>query len=194
MRYIKGDKQDRGVVCANGQSRRRRLHPNKGSAPSRTGDFYVAALPIEQIRTVGESPSMLESRPDARQLARARRKCGVDERHTILFAPGSADRARARNSHRHRMGSDQHLSAPVLAHDVASELPRQRGSWRPLGRCFRLGQPGSHGRAAIKCSREEVVREVWAQLKRSINCRARNSARRGSALMVSGPRHRQRSR
>jgi hypothetical protein len=29
--------------------------------------------------------------------------------------------------------------------------------------------PGSGGRPAIQCSREEVVREVWKQLKRSIN-------------------------
>ena len=29
--------------------------------------------------------------------------------------------------------------------------------------------PGSSGRAAIQCSREEVIREVWEQLKRSIN-------------------------
>ena len=29
--------------------------------------------------------------------------------------------------------------------------------------------PGSTGRAAIDCSREEVVRETWSQLKRSMN-------------------------
>ena len=29
--------------------------------------------------------------------------------------------------------------------------------------------PGSNGRSAMQCSREEVMREVWAQLKRSIN-------------------------
>ena len=29
--------------------------------------------------------------------------------------------------------------------------------------------PGSNGRAAINCSREEVVRETWSQLKRSMN-------------------------
>ncbi len=29
--------------------------------------------------------------------------------------------------------------------------------------------PGSNGRPAMQCSREEVVRETWNQLKRSIN-------------------------
>ena len=29
--------------------------------------------------------------------------------------------------------------------------------------------PGSDGRSAMQCSREEVMREVWAQLKRSVN-------------------------
>ena len=29
--------------------------------------------------------------------------------------------------------------------------------------------PGSNGRSAMQCSREEVMREVWAQLKRSVN-------------------------
>jgi geranylgeranyl pyrophosphate synthase/uncharacterized protein with NAD-binding domain and iron-sulfur cluster len=30
--------------------------------------------------------------------------------------------------------------------------------------------PGSNGRPAMQCSREEVAREVWNQLKRSVNC------------------------
>ena len=29
--------------------------------------------------------------------------------------------------------------------------------------------PGSNGRPAMQCSREEVVRETWRQLKRSLN-------------------------
>ena len=34
--------------------------------------------------------------------------------------------------------------------------------------------PGSNGRPAMQCSREEVVRETWNQLKRSINVGAEN--------------------
>ena len=44
--------------------------------------------------------------------------------------------------------------------------------------------PGSNGRPAMQCSREEVVRETWNQLKRSLRRRRRGAARRGSAFVV----------
>ena len=53
--------------------------------------------------------------------------------------------------------------------------------------------PGSDGRPAMQCSREEVVRETWKQLKRSINADRRAAARRGSAFVVPRPGHRERS-
>ena len=69
-----------------------------------------------------------------------------------------------------RMGADQHLAAPVLAQhvppdqfgdsDVRGVLSVDVSDWTA---------PGSNGRPAMQCSREEVVRETWAQLKRSIN-------------------------
>ena len=34
---------------------------------------------------------------------------------------------------------------------------------------FRTGRPGIEWRPAMQCSREEVVRETWNQLKRSVN-------------------------
>ena len=49
--------------------------------------------------------------------------------------------------------------------------------------------PGSNGRPAMQCSREEVVREVWKQLKRSINVDRGAAARRRPALVVPRPRH-----
>ena len=54
--------------------------------------------------------------------------------------------------------------------------------------------PGSDGRPAMQCSREEVVRETWKQLKRSINADAGAPARRGPALLVPRSGHRARPR
>ena len=112
------------------------------------------------------------SRPDARQPARAGRERGVDERRAVLSAPRGAVGARPRHSHRHRMGAHEHLAAPVLAQraargvrddsDVHGILSVDISDWTA---------PGSNGRPAMQCSREEVVRETWNQLKRSINDR-----------------------
>ena len=87
---------------------------SKASAPSCTGDYYVAALPLEDIAPL-VNDRMLAADPTLANLRALAAECGVDERRAVLSAPRCADDARARDSHRHRMGADQHLAAPVLA-------------------------------------------------------------------------------
>ena len=112
---------------------------------------------------------MLSSIRRLGQSAHAGAKRRVDERHAVLSAPRCADCTRSRDPHRHRMGADQRLAGPVLAQHVADQfgdsdvhgvLSVDISDWEA---------PGSDGRSAMQCSREEVTREVWTQLKRSIN-------------------------
>ena len=112
VRYVKGA-QIEEILCQNGRITGVAVS-QQGKRAVATGDYYIAALPVERIAPL-VSAGMLAADPDARQLARARRECGVDERRPVLSAPQSADHARARDSHRYGMGPDEHLAAPVLA-------------------------------------------------------------------------------
>ena len=113
---------------------------------------------------------MLDADPTLADLRGAGAERGVDERHTVLSAPRPADCSWARDSHRHRMGADQRLAGSVLAQHVARPTSAtatcavSSRSMSPTGT-----SRGSNGRSAMQCTREEVMREVWKQLKRSIN-------------------------
>ena len=138
VRYVK-DAQVEEILCEGGritgvavrQEGKRTIgarRPLRGGAPDR------AHRPDDERPAGG-------SRPVARQPARAGRERRVDERRAVLSAPRHADHARTRDSHRHRMGADQRLAAPVLAQCAAGVLRRQRCARHPLGRCFRLDGP-----------------------------------------------------
>ena len=112
VRYVKGAQID-NILCSNGRITGVAVS-QQGRRTVATGDYYIAALPIERIVPFVNA-GMLASDSDARKPAPTRRQCRVDERRPVLFAPQPADDAWARNSHRHRMGSHEHLSAAVLA-------------------------------------------------------------------------------
>ena len=105
------------------------------------GDHYVAALPLERIAPLVNSAAVRRG-PGARQPAAPGVQRGMDERGAVLSAPRRADGARARHSHRHRMGADQRLAAPVLAQRAARAVRRQRRARRHFGRCLRLDGAG----------------------------------------------------
>ena len=112
VRYVRGAQVEE-ILCAERTNYRRRRQP-AGKASRRDRRLLRGRAADREDCPVGERQHA-GSRPDARQLARARRQCGVDERRPVLSAPQPADHARARDSHRHRMGADKHFAAPVLA-------------------------------------------------------------------------------
>ncbi len=162
-----------------------------GSAAVVTGDYYVSAVPLERMATL-LNDGLLAADP---ALANLRTLApNVDWMNGVQYylRRDVPDHARPRDPHRHRMGADEHLAAPVLASlaperfgdsDVRGVLSVDVSDWTA---------PGSDGRTARQCSREEVVRETWRQLKRSINVDAGAAARRGPALVVPRCGHRQR--
>ena len=82
----------------------------------------------------------------------------------------AADSARARHSHRYRMGADQHLAGSSSG--AACRRPNSATATCAASLSVDVSDwttAGSNGRPAMQCSREEVVRETWRQLKRSIN-------------------------
>ena len=134
------------------------------------GDHYIAALPIERIAPLVNG-ALLAADPALANLRRAGAERGVDERRPVLSAPRRADRAWARHSHRHRMGTHEHLAASVLAQRAARAVRRQRRARRPLGRCLRLDDAGIEWTPRHAVLARRGLRETWRQLKRSINCR-----------------------
>ena len=105
------------------------------------GDHYVAALPLERIapmmngRLLAADPTLANLRALA---------ANVEWMNGVQFylRRDLPTDARARDSHRYRMGAHQHLAAPVLAQCAARAVRRQRRARRPFGRCFRLDGPG----------------------------------------------------
>ena len=132
------------------------------------GDYYMAALPLERMAPM-VSADLLAADPalaNLRALA-----ANVEWMNGVQFYLHRACRR--------RMGTSIHIDTewaltsisqlqfwrgmtPELFgdSDVRGVLSVDVSDWRA---------PGSDGRPAAQCSREEVVRETWKQLKRSIN-------------------------
>ena len=132
------------------------------------GDHYVAALPLERIAPL-VNHQMLYADPKLAELRTLspnvewmngiqfylRRELPIAHGHVIHidteWALTSVSQAQFWRSMSPAQFGDSDVRG-VLSVDVSD--------WE---------DPGSGGRPAMRCSREEVMREVWRQLKRSIN-------------------------
>jgi geranylgeranyl pyrophosphate synthase/uncharacterized protein with NAD-binding domain and iron-sulfur cluster len=140
----------------------------RGTSTVVHGDYYVAALPLERIAPLLTGP-MLAADPtlgNLRALAPnvewmngvqfyLRRDLPIAHGHVIHI-----DSEWALTS----VSQLQFWSSLAPEHfgdsDVRGVISVDVSDWEA---------PGSDGRPAMQCSREEVVRETWKQLKRSIN-------------------------
>ena len=144
------------AVRQRGQAHGRHRRPLRGRAPAR------AHCPD------GEQPAA-RRRPGARQSATAGAERGVDERRAVL----SHRDVPTAHGHVIHIDTEWALTSVSQLQFWRNVPPEQFGDSDVRG-IFSVDvsdwtAPGSDGRPAIQCSREEVVRETWQQLKRSIN-------------------------
>jgi geranylgeranyl pyrophosphate synthase len=155
------------ILCQNGRIAGVAVS-QQGKRAVVTGDCYIAALPVERIAPL-VSASMLAADP---ALGNLRALAGnVEWMNGIQFYL----RRNLPTTHGHVIHIDTewaltsisqlqfwHEVPPAFFQDseVHSVLSVDVSDWTA---------PGSTGRAAIDCSREEVARETWRQLKRSMN-------------------------
>ena len=132
------------------------------------GDYYVAALPLERIAPLING-RMLAADP---KLANLRALApNVEWMNGVQFYL----RRDLPTAHGHVIHIDTEWALTSISQlqfwrsmppelfgdsDVRSVLSVDVSDWTA---------PGSNGRPAMQCSREEVVREAWRQLKRSMN-------------------------
>jgi geranylgeranyl pyrophosphate synthase/uncharacterized protein with NAD-binding domain and iron-sulfur cluster len=132
------------------------------------GDHYIAALPIERIaplvngRMLAIDPALGNLRTLAANVEwmngiqfYLRRDLPIAHGHVIHIDTEWALTSVSQVQFWRSMPPEQFGDS-----DVRGVLSVDVSDWEA---------PGSNGRAAKRCSREEVVREVWRQLKRSIN-------------------------
>jgi geranylgeranyl pyrophosphate synthase/uncharacterized protein with NAD-binding domain and iron-sulfur cluster len=132
------------------------------------GDYYLAAMPIERIAPL-VNDRMLAADPKLANLGALaanvewmnglqlylRRDLPMAHGHVIHIDTEWALTSVSQIQFWRSMSAEQFGDS-----DVRGVLSVDVSNWEA---------PGSAGRPAILCSREEVVREVWKQLKRSIN-------------------------
>ena len=132
------------------------------------GDHYLAAMPIECIVPLVNARMLIADPKLANLRALApnvewmngvqfylRRDLPLAHGHVIHIDTEWALTSVSQTQFWRSMSPDQFGDS-----DVRGVLSVDVSNWEA---------PGSAGRPAIECSREEVVREVWKQLKRSIN-------------------------
>ena len=132
------------------------------------GDYYVAAIPLERIAPL-INERMLAIDPTLGSLSTLapnvewmnglqfylRRDLPIAHGHVIHIDSEWALTSVSQIQFWRSMSPDQFGDS-----DVRGVLSVDISNW---------DAPGSDGRSAMQCSREEVMREVWAQLKRSVN-------------------------
>ena len=132
------------------------------------GDYYVAAIPLERIAPL-INQRMLAIDPALGNLSALapnvewmngmqfylRRDLPIAHGHVIHIDSEWALTSVSQIQFWRSMSPDQFGDS-----DVRGVFSVDIANW---------DAPGSNGRSARQCSREEVMREVWAQLKRSIN-------------------------
>ena len=166
VRYVKGAEIEE-ILCQNGRIAGVAVS-QQGKRTLATGDYYIAALPVEKIAPL-VSPGMLAADPalgNLRALA-----ANVEWMNGIQFYL----RRNLPTTHGHVIHIDTEWALTSISqlqfwHDVPpaffkdsevhSVLSVDVSDWTA---------PGSKGRAAVDCSRDEVARETWSQLKRSMN-------------------------
>ena len=132
------------------------------------GDYYVAAIPLERIAAL-INERMLAIDPALGNLSRLapnvewmnglqfylRRDLPIAHGHVIHIDSEWALTSVSQIQFWRSISPDQFGDS-----DVRGVLSVDISNW---------DAPGLNGRSAMQCSREEVMREVWAQLKRSVN-------------------------
>ena len=132
------------------------------------GDHYVAALPLERIAPMVNN-RLLAADP---KLANLRLLApNVEWMNGIQFYLSRGEPT----THGHVIHIDTEWAlTSVSQFQFWRNVPREQFGDRDVRGILSVDvsdwtAPGSDGRPAIQCSREEVVRETWKQLKRSIN-------------------------
>ena len=132
------------------------------------GDHYVAALPLERIAPMVNN-RLLAADP---KLANLRLLApNVDWMNGIQFYLSRGEPT----PHGHVIHIDTEWAlTSVSQFQFWRNVPREQFGDKDVRGILSVDvsdwtAPGSDGRPAIQCSREEVVRETWKQLKRSIN-------------------------
>jgi geranylgeranyl pyrophosphate synthase/uncharacterized protein with NAD-binding domain and iron-sulfur cluster len=133
-----------------------------------TGDHYICALPLERMaplingQILAADPTLANVRALAPNLEwmnglqlYLRRDLPTTHGHVIHIDTEWALTSISQVQFWRSMSPDQFGDG-----DVRGVLSVDVSDWT---------SPGSNGRPAMQCSREEVVREVWSQLKRSVN-------------------------
>ena len=166
VRYVKGA-QIQEILCQNGRITGIAVS-QQGKRAVATGDYYIAALPVERIAPL-VSASMLAADPTLANLRAL--AANVEWMNGVQFYL----RRNLPTTHGHVIHIDTEWALTSISQlqfwrdappeflqdsEVHSVLSVDISDWTA---------PGSTGRAAIDCSREEVVRETWSQLKRSMN-------------------------
>ncbi|MEO8623530.1 MAG: FAD-dependent oxidoreductase, partial [bacterium] len=133
-----------------------------------TGDHYVSAIPLERIAPL-VNDQMLQADPSLANLERL--APNVEWMNGIQFYL----KRDVPTTHGHVIHIDSEWALTSISQlqfwrsvapsdfgdsDVVGVLSVDLSDWT---------KPGSDGRTAMQCSREDVVRETWNQLKRSIN-------------------------
>ena len=140
----------------------------QGNRTTVQGDYYVAAIPLERMAPLINS-RMLAIDPQLGNLGKLapnvewmngiqfylRRDLPIAHGHLIHIDSEWALTSVSQIQFWRSMSPEQFGDS-----DVRGVLSVDVSDWEA---------PGSNGRSAKQCSREEVVREVWGQLKRSIN-------------------------
>jgi len=165
-RYVKGA-QIEEILCRNGRITGVVVN-QQGKRAVATGDYYIAALPIEKIAPLVNA-QMLASDPalaNLRALA-----ANVEWMNGIQFYL----HRNLPTTHGHVIHIDTEWALTSISqlqfwHDVPAKFFRDSEVHSVLSvDVSDWTAPGSNGRAAMECSREDVVRETWSQLKRSMN-------------------------
>ncbi len=169
MRYVK-DAQIEEILCEGGRITGVAVRQGGKRAIVR-GDHYLSALPIERIAPMMNS-RLLAADPSLANLSAL--AANVEWMNGVQFYL----RRDMPTTHGHVIHIDTEWALTSVSQlqfwrnvppeffgdsDVRGILSVDVSDWTALG---------SNGRPAMQCSREEVVRETWNQLKRSINAGA----------------------
>ncbi len=166
VRYVKGAEIEE-ILFQNGRITGVAVS-QQGKRAVATGDYYIAALPVERIAPL-VSAGMLAADPalgNLRALA-----ANVEWMNGIQFYL----HRNLPTAHGHVIHIDTEWALTSISqlqfwHDVPPDFFQDSDVHSVISvDVSDWTAPGSTGRAAIDCSREEVVRETWSQLKRSMN-------------------------
>jgi len=166
VRYIKGAQVEE-ILCQNGRITGVDVS-QEGNRAVATGDYYIAALPVERIASL-VSASLLAADPTLRKLRAL--AANVEWMNGIQFYL----HRNLPTTHGHVIHIDTEWALTSISQlqfwrDAPPEFLRDSAVHSVLSVDISdWTAPGSTGRAAIDCSRDEVVRETWSQLKRSMN-------------------------